>query len=86
MKKTLACIVMVLMVMFLVGITLDKAITKAADDKPKRGGTFTWALHYEPQHFDPHLTLSYRTQVYASMYLSKLTTENQVVGSDLYDF
>lgn len=86
MKKTLACIVMVLMIMFLVGISLDKATSNASAKKPKRGGTFTFALHYEPQHFDPHLTLSYRTQVYASMYLSKLTTENQAVGTDMYDF
>jgi len=86
MKKTLACIVMVIMIMFLVGISLDKAISKASAQKPKRGGTFTFALHYEPQHWDPHMTLSYRTQVYASMVYSKLTTEYQAEGSDYYTF
>lgn len=86
MKKTLACIVMVLMIMFLVGISLDKAISKATAKKPKRGGVLVYAIHYEPPHWDIHLTLSYRSQVYGSFVYSKLTREKQGEGVDPYEF
>jgi len=86
MKKKLVVLGMALVILFLVNTFLGGAISKATAETPKRGGILNFALHYEPPHWDPHQTVSYRTQVYLTMTNSKITRDNHGADVGQYDF
>ncbi|MFC1887163.1 ABC transporter substrate-binding protein [Thermodesulfobacteriota bacterium] len=86
MKKTFACVVMVLMVLFLAGIVLDHAVPKASAAEPKQGGRVVFYYGWDPGHFDHQMLQSYKTQYYTSWTNAKLTTSK--MGGDVgsYEF